>query len=296
MREPLNITQMSMNLFAPWNFKVVSHVHHKYPFSYAPMAVNIFGLAFISCCDNSTTPATWCPGSTFIEDAEIALGTHLFRQFCTYMNNNSVLTIDATLSNKCTYCFSITLGADRLHFTPLHDTYQEAQTMRFAHFPAMEKAFRLTTVNRYSNAVRSIFSPLDHVYCMFEVLAASKYNKMFQDYMTTMFPTCQKIELIFEYSFGDIICTSDQGKLRMQEMGNDFRQAFLILTTIFYDKVKFEHKNFSFVYTLADDKFVFNRTLKEACNKLKVQVIHDSKAKNKKRTRRARRSVPEIKA
>jgi hypothetical protein len=131
---------MSMNLFEPWNFKAVGYVPHKYPFSYAPMAVNIFGLAFTSCCDLSTKPATWCPGITFIEDAEISLGTGQFKKFCAFVSDNRELIINATLSNKCTYRFSITIGADRLHFTPLHDPHQEAHIMRFAHFPAMEGA------------------------------------------------------------------------------------------------------------------------------------------------------------
>jgi hypothetical protein len=108
-----------------------------------------------------------------------------------------------------------------------------------------------------------------------------------------MFPTCQRIDLVFEYSFGDIICNTDQGKLQVQEMGRDFRQAFLILITIFSDKVKFEHKKMSFVYTLTDDKFVFSQTLRDACYQLKVQMIHESKKKKKKRKKHTRRSLRE---
>jgi hypothetical protein len=130
---------------------------------------------------------------------------------------------------------------------------------------------------------------------MFELLATSKYNKSFQNWMTSMFPTCQRIEIICgEHSFdNNILCATEHGKLQLHEMGNDFCQTFLILVTIFYDKIKYG-KNDLYVYTVVDETFVVSPTLKKKFHELKVQVIHATKQMKQARRKRTKRSVSEL--
>jgi hypothetical protein len=216
---------------------------------------------------------------------EKALRIQLCSVFRTYISVVQEIILEATLSNKLTYRFSITLGADRINFTPHHNTDQQAQIIRFAHFPMLEKKLKTTPPIKRRNIIRSIFSPIENVYYMFELLATSKYNKSFQNWMTSMFPTCQRIEISHgKYELdNNILCATEHGKLQLQDMGNDFSQTFLILVTIFHDKIKYGSNNDLYVYTVVDDTFVVSPTLKKKFHELKVQLIHATKQIKQKR-------------
>jgi hypothetical protein len=289
MRHPTHVLRVSMNEYE-WSFpQLVSNVSRKSDTNgYAIMAVNLFGLAYNWCYGSTKDPELWQSNVLLIEDADRALGTRHFCLFASYMTSNKELITKATLSSKKTYTFRVTISRGYLHFTPLHNTNQKDRLLRFAHFPVLEAKIKTTPPCEYRSIVRASFSAADIVFYMFELQANSKYNNNFQTYMRELFPFCSKIETITELGICDIFCTTDQGTVRVANMSNDFCQTFLMLITIYYDKITYEHRPFSYLYTLSDHKFVVPPRLKEIFRELSVQVIYSTKPRKKRKKRTIR--------